>query len=54
MRDLREFTSLGVYYAEYQLQRDGKSFSKKHFLITSAQRIKALFLKEEASENFSV
>ena len=31
-----------------------KAITKKCFLITSAQRIKALFLKEEARENFFV
>lgn len=31
-----------------------KAISKKSFLITLTQRIKALFLKEEARKNFSV
>lgn len=40
-RRLREFILLGVYYAEYPTHRDG-----------SSRRIKALFWKEEALENY--
>lgn len=55
MRDLKKFMLLGVTTQSISHKEMEKAISKKKcFLITSAQSIKAFFLKEEARENFSV
>lgn len=56
MTDLKKFMLLGVTTQSTSHKEMEKAISKKKkcFLITSAQSIKAFFLKEEARENFSV